>query len=725
MRRTAVLVALLSLIGACTAAGDTTTTTSTATTTSPVASSTTTTEAPTTTVGPGFEIRIPVLGPFAEVEEVPLLVDGDPYPGPPTPGTLDDVIRQQGTIRSEQAAAALVENGFVVVPARRELFHQAYQSYQAEQVWYVTTDAGYHSWHLAFDKVLREVETEFLFPVLDDFVAGMLETARVQSDQLSGTTLASDADRVVQLFEAASALLDPEVGPIGPLAEAEVALATEAIEKTESPITSFAPCDPALSPANCVDYSLFLPRGHYTRSEQLERYFRTMSLLGQSSFFVGDPERPDWDPQSLRLGLLATRLFGYDADLVEKWTTLFEPTAFLVGGADDYTPFELAEAAEATAPGIVADPTMADDETMRSIAREMISTRPVRIDPEAAAMRIMGARFVIDAYVLDQLVRPYVGTEENPRWLASPLDLAAAMGSELAYEIQDRAGATAFENYDRRLDEMRGVLSTRDGRSGTVYDAWLSALEPKFTKRGDPYPAHMQSPAWAAKDLQTAFGSYTELKHDTILYAKQSSAAEGDWTPLPEPARHWVEPDPVAFARLGTAAAMLHDGLESRDLLGEDQRRLLTDLHTMLDRLARIAGDELAGLPITDDDNQWLGRIGSLLESLWFQSADHDPEIGQPMPADMDAAVVSDIQSSPFDYLEVATGWVDQILVLVPNDRGRFQVATGGVYSYYEFARPRTERRLTDEEWRAIVQAGEEPTRPEWQEVFLVERPQD
>ena len=63
--------------------------------------------------------------------------------------------------------------------------------------------------------------------------------------------------------------------------------------------------------------------------------------------------------------------------------------------------------------------------------------------------------------------------------------------------------------------------------------------------------------------------------------------------------------------------------------------------------------------------------------------------------------------------LEIGTGWVDQILVLVPDDAGRFHVALGGVYSYYEFQQPITDR-LTDEAWRAMLKAGEAPARPTW-----------
>jgi hypothetical protein len=710
----------MAVIVGCTSS-DSTSTTSVPSTAPATSVETTTAFAP---APPEIELRPRTVAPFAALDLVPLAVDTGPYQGLEWPASLDGVIRQPWTIPSEQAAAALLEHGFVVVPSRGELFHPLYQSYDAEQVWFVTSDVGYHFWHLAFDKVLREVETQYLLPTLEDLVAGLLDAARLQHDELTGTDLEGPADRVVQLMEATITLLEREAGSIGPLASQEVELALTAIEKTASPVTSFAECMPAISPANCVDYSLFRPRGHYTRSADLERYFRAMSSLGQSSFFLGDPDAADWDHRSLQLGLLTARLFAFDDALGDAWATIYEPTAFMVGLADDFTPFELLAAAESVAPGIVADPTGADAEVVEEVARALAATRPVAIDPEAAAVRIMGARFVIDAFVLDQMVRPHVGTLEDPRLLGSPLDLAATLGSELAYTIQDEAGETDFENYDAQLDEMAQLMNGRSQEewSATVYDAWLWALQPKLAEHGEQFPAFMRSEEWTAKDLQTALGSYAELKHDTILYAKQSSAAEGGFTPLAEPARHWVETDPVAFGRLAAVARMLQDGLQSRDLIGAPEDRLLTDLVQTLDRLSDIARDELAGLPISDDDNSWLDSIGSVLESLWFQSADLDDALGDvPRPDDQESAIISDIQSSAFEYLEIGTGWVDRILVLVPNDSGRFQVASGAVYSYYEFARPRSDQRLTDDEWREMLRSDQQPPRPTWQQVFLPE----
>ncbi len=63
-------------------------------------------------------------------------------------------------------------------------------------------------------------------------------------------------------------------------------------------------------------------------------------------------------------------------------------------------------------------------------------------------------------------------------------------------------------------------------------------------------------------------------------------------------------------------------------------------------------------------------------------------------------------------------GYVDRILVLVPDDSGDFSVATGGTYSYYEFHQPVSDR-LTDEAWRAMLRAGEEPDRPAWVDPIL------
>ena len=106
---------------------------------------------------------------FAAYELVPLLDDSQPYAGPATPTSLDDVslTEQAERLLSPAARTRLAEQGFVVVPEEVRLFHQAYdEQYYTGTPVYVTTDAAYHAWHQVFDKTLRALETRRLSPAL-------------------------------------------------------------------------------------------------------------------------------------------------------------------------------------------------------------------------------------------------------------------------------------------------------------------------------------------------------------------------------------------------------------------------------------------------------------------------------------------------------------------------------------------------------------------------------
>jgi hypothetical protein len=451
-----------------------------------------------------------------------------------------------------------------------------------------------------------------------------------------------------------------------------------------------------------------------------------MSLLGQTSFLISDPEQTS-------TALILSRALAEDDQLEEAWTDLYEPTAFLVGLADDFTPLEMAEAADVVNSSWRSNPQVIDDTFAASVASELAARREVAIDPERASVRVMGARFVLDSYVLDQLVFPSVAAYDDGvamgRFEGSVLDVAAAFGSDWAYQRLVEAGVPAdYPEYDPQLSAMRGEVSGRamDSWAGTIYDAWLYSLQPMWSSHGTAYPEFMRTDAWAAKAHNTGFGSYTELKHDTILYAKQAFA-EGETPQPPAEPRHWVEPHPVVYARLAAMAELMARGLGARDLLADDVAAVLEMLAEMYQRFERLALDELAGLAISREDNLWLETMGARFELLWLLTAeDIDPSDAQTggfteSPNDI-AAVIADIMSNPTSALEIGTGHIDQIYVLVPNDDGDFQVARGGVYSFYEFWVPR-ERRLTDEEWRQMLSRGEQPDRPGWAGDFVVGLP--
>lgn len=706
------LAAFALLAAACTSDEEPAPTTATPTT---AEQPTTTAAEPTTTTSPqqtDTTTLPPIVAPtgertaFGQLASIPLLSDGPAYAGPDTPGSLGGVFVADWIddyLNSNDAKDQLATNGFVVVPGTTRHFHHIYEGaeYGGWPI-FLTTDTAYHVWHLAFDKILRETEQQTLLPVLEDMVLRLVELARAQENELAGTDLAEAAGRVTQFYEAAATVLELDVGPIGPLAQAEVDLIMAATERTLSPTTGGDANSGFITTK--IDYSLFRPRGHYTRSEELERFFRGMSQLGNNAFLIDD---------GLLLGILASRVMLADPQVVEQWQLIYEPTAWLVGAADDYTPLEVGTVVEQVVPSGWSDITVfAAPATVAAVGQGLLAMRPVAINPEAASVRIMGARLVIDSYIFDQLVMPNV----NQRFEASPLDLAAAFGSDWALATQEELGGTDFDGYDEQLAAMQDLIAGRDevDWGSTVYDAWLWAVAPMWQERGAEYPDFMQTAAWDAKSHQTGFSSYTELKHDTILYTKQA-VAEGGGEALPPPPRHWVEPDPVAFERLASVATLMRRGLEDRGLLPEAYSFLLTDLESFYTWLGGIARDELAGLPISEEDNEQLSWIGGQLEGYWVQTSDAD--LDWENGPDSHAALIADVMSNAAAVLELGTGYVDNIFVLVPDDDGNFQVASGGVYSYYEFWN--TGQRLTDDEWRAQLDSATNPPRPEWQQIFL------
>lgn len=674
----------------------------------------------------GTLVELPPTGTgFGRYKVVPLRSDDRAYAGPRTPTDLADVTlsRQVRRQLSPRARAKLAKQGFVIVPAKFRLFHQAYH----EQVWqgtpvFITTDIGYHTWHLVFDKVLRDLEQQQLLPALEELVAGMRQNAAAQVEELAGSPLGDDAARVLDLMAVTEAVLatDADTDTGAPTGTSTVALSDRAAEELAL-ITDHDAATGSPILGTTTDYTLFTPRGHYTRTEDLTRYFTAMSVLGQHAFRLPGSLQTDFtevgDADGMRLALLASRTLVGHPELEALWRTVFEPTAFLVGVSDDYTPFEMVEAVEATVSGGMAEPLTATSEaSLVAVADALKVARPVQIDPERPSVRLMGTRFVLDAWILDQMIGPCVG-EQFERPLPSALDLAAAFGSSFALGIQKKAGETAIANYPEQMRAMRAAVEARPAQAwgNTVYDAWLAAVEPMWLPRREAFPDFMRGPSWRAKAHQTGLGSYAELRHDTILYTKQS-VGEGGNVGTPPPARNWVEPDPVAFKRMSAMAALMREGLDARGLLSGEGQNLVSGYIRMIDRFAGIAAAELAGAPISRKDNRWLKSIGGVFEGFWWRTGDH---LDGYLPViDDDAAIVADIARGIFsdkdEVLEIGTGRIDRIFVIVPDDAGDFYVASGGVYSYYEFPWP-SAGRLNDEQWLEMLKSGEVPDRPAWQ----------
>jgi hypothetical protein len=691
-----------------------------------------------------------------QLDAMPRFADYSPMPVDAAPAIYHDPIAPDMSnvlvpfVLSPDQLQRLGESGVVVSPGEEKEFFTVYEKARYDNLpVFVTSDSLLHSYHLIFDKVLRTAERQAFIPLLQELNVAMLAQTNSQYQELLGTPWEEAARHAVAFIGVGSRLLDSQASVpdyVEDLVQAEVAQIEAAEGIQPSPIF------PGLEFGE--DYTQYIPRGHYTHSEKLQAYFKSMMWYGRMTFRLQtkDPEVGRAETRAALLlvhGLQNATVDGRPAQ--EVWLDLYNPTAFLVGRSDDLTAFQYQEVMDEIYGPSPTLAVLSDEPLLDQFIAAAIELPPPRIlglvisetddvTETTQGFRFMGQRFVPDAYIFRELIYRNVGTLDNPRQLPKGLDVMAAMGSERAYAILEALGETDYANYPEQMDKMREWTSglTTDEWTETLYNGWLYTLQPLLDVPDEGYPQFMQSDAWLDKQLNSSLGSWAELKHDTILYAKQVYAELGGggyWPPLPKEAVGYVEPVPEFYSRLSALAAMTRDGLQERELLGEKDADSLQRIINLADAFQLMSEKELRGEPLTESEARLIRFYGGELEHLVMASGDTDDEedlFAQPyMDEQPQAAIIADVATAP-DYvrdgvpdptvLEEGIGRIDELYTIVPavaEDESVFlQVAKGGVFSYYEFPWPANDR-LTDEKWRQMLDDGQVPERPSWNETFF------
>ncbi len=640
----------------------------------------------------------------------------------------------QVTLTAAQRAL-LAQNGFAVaapVPGQYREFYQIYEQNRYDTVpVFITTDSVYHVYHLIFDKMLRDLETGYFIADLKTLTTSMLAASTTQYQALKGSSLGDPALRNAAYFAVADKLLglsDPIPADADVMVNAELALINAANTAAISPIWDRPDLPNEMKLIE--DYTQYIPRGHYTLSEDLKRYFKAMMWYGRLTFRQAD----DFETRRALLLVQALRSTSTSdgTSAVSLWENIYEPTVFIVGKSDDLGYIEygaLSDQVFGANPDLskFADPALfaSFQKAAQNLPPPQLNSMWVWIDQDkqlvTKGFRFMGQRFTLDEYVFGQVIWRNVGTMDKPRGLPKGLDFFAAMGSDEAASLLKGMGEDQYANFDTHSAKVRSQVAAlgTDSWTQNLYWSWLYSFQPLIAPKGSAYPPFMQTQAWLRKDLQTALGSWTELKHDTILYAKQVMAEMGGGGP-PQIPHGYVEPDPEAYARLLALAQMTEDGLQSRNLLSDLTRGNLDNLISQLKFLQDISQRELSGGTITDAEYQQIMYWGGTLEQFTLKAADTTGADSRDL-SDQKAALVADVATGTNDLqtlvvLEEADGQPTLIYVVLPDSPQR--IAIGAVYSYYEFTVP-SSGRLTDQQWQAQVEAGTNPAQPDWTKMFI------
>jgi hypothetical protein len=480
----------------------------------------------------------------------------------------------EGLTAEQKAQLALA--AFTVLPTQEEQFADIrFQvADQAGQPYFLTTDAAFHALHINFDELLKGLERTHFRAQMIDLTQALLDKAMAYRQDALGTSIEADADLAAAYLAVAMTLFDPSFQIPDEL--------QEKVEMQVGQIMRGAGREPSvLMPEFEDDYGAYKPVGHYATHPDLEAYFRGMTWLGRVAFQFKNEDRPDLKPSRapliVTLALREART-AQGTPAADLWGQLHETLTFLIGPSDDPGPLELSSLMDTIyGPGLSISALVDDTRWQEFLARvdglpapQINSTfaTSTQVLESSRDWRLMGQRFTLDGMILQNMVFDKVGTQDKPRKLPSGLDVMAAFGSPAALAALEQAGETGYANYMTQLEKMQSAVLAQPEEEwlARFSTGWLYALISQVSIKGGAYayPPFMRTPAWQAKELNSALGSWAELKHDTVLYTKMPEFMGGGGPPSSGPAPAYIEPNPDVFYRLGYIAQNLAEGLMVR-----------------------------------------------------------------------------------------------------------------------------------------------------------------
>ncbi|MBF1570571.1 MAG: DUF3160 domain-containing protein [Prevotella sp.] len=625
----------------------------------------------------------------------------------------------------------LGRNGFAIVPAEHnQLFHVYEKNDYADFPSFVTTDLYLQLFHLYFDCVLRDVEEKHLDSLMIVFSSQMeAEMKTLTSSQNAEVKAAAEFGQA--WFAVASWLFSHDKAPASAatlnVPEAYKKMVMEEITKAIDAENGYSDMLEYFPPEEMFGYSLFRPRGHYTRSKVCSRYFRGMMWLQTAHFGTNKPSK-------MKQIALIANVFNQQPKLRAIYNKVSEPITYLMGTPDNVTLIQVANRIKEM--GLPIEQLLSSRKEMANLTKDIeeIAKRQMRIELK----KTRGSKYVVD--IMPQRYQPdaealITTTDQDSPVSLRPcpkgLDWMAVMGLPGAERIliDELKETQRWTGFPKALTTARKKAATTQWEA-CVANQWMYTLQ-SLGDTAQSLPYFMQSPQWQKKNLNTALASWAELKHDAILYAKQPMLAEcGDGGPEPPVVKGYVEPNVKFWEKAIALVTRMDKVLTTYGLQTEKAKAVYERIKEMAEFCRDISKKELNGEKITDEEYNQIEIIGSTVENISLELVSEDNQMLQGwsdvVSTDKKVAVVADVFTAGGENVAIddkcvlyeGVGPAYEIYVVVEID-GSLYLTRGSVFSYREFTRLMSDPRMTDEEWQQELKKSPTGGTPSWMKEII------
>ena len=466
------------------------------------------------------------------------------------------------------------------------------------------------------------------------------------------------------------------------------------------------------------DYTQFVPRSHYTDNVDLKTYFMAMKWLMREKFYFGDDKLTD------AALLMVNNISDKDT---EKLASLSAKIKKLIWWDDDLTLETLSD--------WMKENKINTSETIKKLSKkkrlELSKLVPQKIqsnwyviepgteisDEEAKdsmnGFVFFWEKFTLDSYMFDLMTAAKTETEfkykpkkqtalivpdilEDDSDAAEIVDLWMKESIKKENVLEDKKHKQ-YSSYNKVKKEAKEKIDEEIKTSSvmeTVYHKRLKMLGNLINEPEKNAPYFKVDWLYGLKNLLTYMGSYTELKHDTLLYVKQAyamwlnSAAfwefeknckfKVDPPSLPTP-KWFIEADVDIIDNLIELNNEVQLDFEE---LWENIEWKFTWFNEFLIHTKNILELQQNNQTIEDEDFEWMRTA---YDKLWFIVYPFGKKVSQ---KEMRSSIIADIFTSEnnekVDPLYEAVGRPAIMLVMI-DDINWKRIAIWPVFTHYEF----------------------------------------
>lgn len=642
----------------------------------------------------------------------------------------------------------LAKNGFAVTE-RRSYPHYIsayYDIWHNDLPVFITVESIMHAWHYSLNKIMADLEQEYVFPRLESALNGIYDEI-----------LTIDTNNIDDIYRNALKSSEFYVGfgksilmQIGGFKEFNFRYEDnnnnwEKLKfiydmlRNRSHFSGSQPIDISLfsKTERTIDISQFTPNGRYRNNDTLLKYYGAMMWLGRIELRFDDPEESLDDRKSQLIGSAIIAEAARKSGTIHLFDEIDELITKLAGPQDNITINQINEALEIlnfSSSDLLIDDNI--DEFIIELEKfqsynPLYSSNIVKIENDSAppekpikSMKLMGQRPILDGFTTatvtyDEIV--HQGTKVR-RMNPQTNDIMFALGNNPSSGFLE-SELKGF-NYSKNLGAARYLIDNIEERywDDNLYASWLNVIREMSAKPKsyrDELPGFMQTSAYWQKMLTTQHASWAELRHDFYLFVKNPYTS----IPICYYPDFYVEPHPKVYYKLSKTADFFREIINKIDWVNEDRQSKIdnyfSDLNYVLSTLESISIKELNneeiskaeqcfGLEFFDYDggSRYMVCVfdpNFRKYSGWYPKLYFDTIIDESyLMEEMNEMIVTSYHTTPANEHEEIVGWVHHAgtgpinlaTVVTNNFEGRNTVFCGPVSSFYTFRSNDFERKI-------------------------------